>query len=164
MIDPKIEAILNEQINREMSAAYTYYAVVGHFESESLSGFANFFKVQRSEELQHADKFFNYLLDRGGKVDLSAVNKPQAKYDTIIEVFELSLELERRNTKSINEIYKTATDLGDYPTVSFLKWFLDEQVEEEKTMEDALHLVRMAGDDKSAVLVLNEQFKNRSLA
>lgn len=162
MIDPKLEAALNQQINREMAAAYAYYAVVAHFESLSLSGFANWFRVQRTEELEHADKFYNYVLDRGGKVALDAVAKPKHEYDAIIEVFEMALAQERGNTKSINELYKLSSDLGDYQTVSFLKWFLDEQVEEEKVMEESLHLVRIAGEDKSALLVLNGQFMSRN--
>ena len=161
MIDQKLVELLNRQINTEMSAAYTYYGVVAHFEERSLIGFANWFRIQRTEELEHADKFYQYLIDRGGVIELGSVAKPDTSYNTITEVFEMALEQERLNTRSINEIYKAAMELGDYQTVSFLKWFLDEQVEEEKTMEEALHLVKLAGDDKSALLVLNAQFKGR---
>jgi len=162
MINPKLNDILNRQINMEMAAAYTYYAVVAHFESMSLNGFAKWFRIQRQEELVHAEKFFEYVLDRGGKVDLAAVAKPRPTYETTVEVFEMALEQERQNTRSICEIYKVAGEMNDYQTQSFLTWFLDEQVEEEKTMEDALNLVRTAGDNKSALIVLNEQFGNRT--
>ena len=161
-LSKKIETALNKQINQEMSAAYAYLAASAWFESENYDGFAKWMGVQRSEELEHAQKFITYLLDRGGRLDLAAVEKPKGAYKKPIEVFNAALKSEENNTRSIHELYKLAIDEADYATQSFLKWFIDEQVEEEKIMHDAIGLLEHADDNPSALLVLNERFGARS--
>ncbi len=162
MLDAKIETALNHQINQEMAAAYNYLAMAAHFEAMNLKGFAQWMYVQRREELEHAERLWTYVLDRGGRLDLAAVNKPKAEFNTVREVFETALKQERQNTKSIHELYELAFELKDYPTQSHLKWFIDEQVEEEKIMEETLGMIDLAGDDKGALLVLNQQFGQRT--
>jgi len=161
-LDPKIEAALNQQINQELAAAYNYLAAYAWFESENLDGFASWMMIQRQEELEHSSKVLAYLTDRGGKLELEAVAKPKAEFGDIMEVFKAALASEERNTQSIHELYKLALEVNDYATQSFLKWFIDEQVEEEKIMHDAIGLLELAGDDRSAMLVLNQQFGDRS--
>jgi ferritin len=160
-IDPKIESALNQQINHEMSAAYSYLAMVVYFDQINLSGFASWMRKQHDEELAHAAKLFQYLLDRGGKVELETIPKPSADFASVAQVFETALTMEQQNTASINAVYALAKEVNDYATLSHLQWFLDEQVEEEKTMEETLGLVRFAGEDKSALLTLNTQMANR---
>ena len=162
MLNAKIEKALNRQINQEMAAAYNYYAMAAHFEHQNLAGFAAWMKIQRSEELVHAERLFQYVLDRGGRIDLDAVGKPRMDYKNVLEVFEAALKTERDNTDSINELYTQARELNDYATLSHLQWFLDEQVEEEKTFDEAIALLKMAGDDRSALLMLNEKFGSRA--
>ena len=162
MLSEKIETALNEQINHEMAAAYIYLAMAGHFERLNLTGFASWMLQQRSEELTHAMRLFKYLLDRGGKLDLAAVEKPQGEFGTIREVFEKALDLEKLNTKAINELYKLAAEERDYTTETELQWFLTEQVEEEKTIDEIISLLDFAEEEKSAVLVLNRQLAERT--
>jgi len=161
-LSKKIESALNKQINQEMTAAYSYLAASAWFDNINYDGFAKWMAVQRKEELEHAGKFIDYLLDRGGELDLAAVPKPKGKYNKPIEVFKAALTNEQNNTKSIYELYKLAVDEHDYATQSYLKWFIDEQVEEEKIMHDAIGMLELAGDNASALLVLNQQFGQRT--
>lgn len=162
MLDKKIEGALNNQINREMSAAYNYLAMTAYFEQLNLTGFAHWTATQRTEELEHADRLFRYLLDRGGIVVLEAIGKPKIDYETVEEVFAAALRQEQTNTHEINVLFELAQQANDYATQSMLKWFLDEQVEEEKVVGESLALVQLAGENKSALLVLNEKFGQRT--
>ena len=162
MLDKKIEDALNQQINREMAAAYNYLAMTAHFETLNLTGFAHWTSTQRDEEVEHADRLFRYLLDRGGRVVLESIPKPKTGYETVEEVFAAALEQEQANTRQINTLYDLAQKANDYATESMLKWFIDEQVEDEKIVGEALSLVQLAGENKSALLVLNEKFGRRT--
>ena len=161
MIDSKVADALNKQINQEMTASYHYYAMSAHFEQKNLGGFASWMMVQRNEELAHADRLYRYVLDRGGEVVLEAIEKPRTEFDSIRDVFQFAFETEKANTLSINELYTLAKSVNDYATLSHLQWFIDEQVEEEKTFDDALALIDMAGDDRSALILLNEKLGAR---
>lgn len=156
-----IEKALNRQVNQEMAAAYAYLAASAWFESENLSGFSHWMEMQRQEELGHAQRLIEYLHDRGGKLELEAVAKPKSDFETIMAVFQEALTNEENNTRSIHDLYQLSVDEKDYATQSFLKWFIDEQVEEESTMHDMIGLLEHAGDDRSALLVLNEQVGKR---
>jgi ferritin len=98
------------------------------------------------------------VLDRGAQVELQSITPPRTEYDSLVEVFSRAVEQEKENTRAIYELYELAKDVNDYSTVAALQWFLDEQVEEEKVMTEAMGLVKFAGDDKSALLALNQQF------
>ena len=161
MLSKKIESALNKQINHEISAAYNYLAMAGHFERGNLTGFSNWMLQQRNEELEHAMKLYQYLLDRGGKLELSAIPKPQGSFGSIRAVFQKALEQEKINTKAIHSLYSLAAKENDYTTQSQLQWFLDEQVEEEKIMDEVIALLDLAKGEKSAPLVLNQQLGER---
>ncbi len=161
MITKQIEAAINAQINQELSASYVYLGMVAYFEQENLSGFAHWCLIQHQEELQHAMRLFRYLLDRGGHVQLENIEKPRQSYDGSREVFATALEQEQANTQSINQLYSLAAQLGDHATMSHLQWFLDEQVEEEKTVSEVLALVDLAGHDANALLYLNDKLGSR---
>ncbi len=161
MISKTIEAAINRQINHEITAAYNYLAISAWFEAETLPGFAAWFMIQRNEELQHAMRLYNYLLDRDGNVQLEAIAQPSAEFASITAAFEAALAMEKANTASINELYQMAKSEDDFATLSHLQWFLDEQVEEEKIMGESLAMVKLAGSDSSALLMLNEKFGSR---
>ncbi len=131
MLDSKLESAINQQINQEFAAGYSYLAMAAHFEGRNLDGFAQWMTAQHQEELAHAMRLYRYVLDRGGKVTLEAIDKPKADFGSTRGVFEAAYAQERANTKSINQLYGLAKSLGDYATISHLQWFLDEQVEEE---------------------------------
>lgn len=162
MLNTRIEQALNKQINHEMNAAYNYLAMAAYFEQMNLNGFSCWMTHQREEELEHAMRLYHFVLDRGGQVDLESVGKPKKDFKSVREVFERSLELEKINTEAIHQLYKLAIELGDYATQSHLQWFIDEQVEEEKIMNEALGLLDLAGEDRSALLALNHQLGQRS--
>lgn len=158
MIDQAVEQAINQQINNELHAWYHYMQMSAYFEDLHLAGFARFFRNQSAEEQAHAQRLFQYLLDRDGNVDLKPIPAPRTDYSSVENVFEAAVGFEKDNTRSIHELYELAKDKNDYATIAALQWFLDEQVEEEKVMTEALGLVRFAGDDKSALLALNAQF------
>lgn len=162
MIPQEVENALVAQINQEFNAAYSYLGMASWFDLESLDGFAHWMEAQYKEENEHAMRLYRYLLDRGGKFELEGIQKPETNFDSIRQVFELALKQEQENTASINKLYELAGNLNDYATKSHLQWFLDEQVEEEKSIEDILALIDRAGDDSSALLYLNDKMGARA--
>lgn len=164
MIRSEVEKALAEQINQELTAAYTYLAMAAWFDRQSLDGFAHWMQLQYQEETAHGMRLFRYLLDRGGRLELAGIGKPRTEYDSVREVFEAALRQEQENTRSINDLYELAGQLNDYATISHLQWFLDEQVEEEKSIEDILALLERAGGEPSALLYLNDKMGARANA
>ena len=161
MLKKTLEDALNKQINHEFHAAYNYLAMSAYLDGRNLPGFAAWMYNQYKEELVHAMKIYAYIHDRAGKVVLDSIARPDSDYNNIVAVFEKSLKMEEDNTAAINSLYKLAVDSNDYPTQSLLQWFVDEQVEEEKSVGDALEMVKMAGDNPSALLMLNEKLSQR---
>jgi len=162
MIHKELEQALNDQINQELTASYNYLGMSTFFDTQNLDGFAKWMMLQHGEEQEHAMKLLNYLQDRGGTVRLTAIPAPQSEFSTPLEVFERALDTEVENTRSINELYDTALKLNDHATKSHLQWFLDEQVEEEKSMEDVIALLERIGDDTAGLLYLDDKLGNRT--
>ncbi len=162
MIDTRLEEALGQQINHEFAAAYSYLGMAAYFDTLSLDGFAHWMQAQHDEEVDHGMRLFRYLLDRGGRINLAGIPQPRSDFSNSVEVFETALAQERENTAAINHLYELATECNDYATKSHLQWFLDEQVEEEKTIEDIIAMLRLAKDDMGAILFLNEKLGNRS--
>lgn len=161
MIDKKLQDAINNQINKEFAASYTYLAMAAHLDSMFLKGFASWMEKQSDEERGHGQKLLRYMLDRGGNVQLAAIPKPEAKLGSVKHVIELSLAQERENTAAIYDIYELARELKDYASQQQMEWFIQEQVEEEKTVSDILGRLELAGDDKSALLILDDQMGQR---
>ena len=157
-----IQKAINEQINQEQSAAYIYLGMSAYFESENLTGFAHWCKMQYEEEIAHSMRLFQYLLDRDGQVILDTIKAPRMHFESPVHVFETALEQEKANTKSIDKMYELASKENDHATISHLQWFVDEQVEEEKNVGEALALVQRAGNDANAILYLNDKFGERA--
>ena len=164
MIHTKLESAINAQINQELAASHTYLAMSAHFDAANLSGFARWMELQHQEETLHAKRLYRYLLDRGGKVSLADINAPPAEFGPPRGVFELALEQEKANTAAINALYELATSVNDHATKSHLQWFLDEQVEEEASIEEILGQLDLAGSDSTALLFLNDKLGARSAA
>ena len=161
MIHAELQTALNAQINQELTASYNYLGMSTHFDNENLDGFANWMLMQHEEEKAHAMKLLHYMQDRGGKVSLNTIPAPISKFGEPLEVFRLALETEIQNTKSINALYELALKLNDHATVSHLQWFLDEQVEEEKSIEDIIALLERIGDESAGLLYLDDKLGNR---
>jgi ferritin len=126
-----------------------------------LSGFAHWMRLQQAEENGHAMKFFQYIQDRGGRVVLEAIAKPSSDFSSPLDAFEQSLAHEKKVTASIHNLYELALANRDYATVSLLKWFVDEQVEEEKNASEMVDRITMAGDNSNALLLLDSQAGQR---
>ena len=154
----KLEKAINQQINKELQAWYTYLSMAAYCDTLHLTGFAAFMERQSREEQAHAHRLLRYMLDRGGRVDLQPLVAPPATFPSLLDIFQRSMEQERANTQAIYELYDLAKEVNDYATIAALQWFLDEQVEEEKSMSDAVGLLQFAGDDKGALLALNNQY------
>ena len=161
MINAKIEKALNKQINHEFITSYSYLAMSGWCAQQNLNGFAHWMLVQHQEELGHALKLFEFVNDRGGKVELETVGKPKADYPSPKDVFAAAYKLEQATTALINNLYALAVEEKDYATQSHLKWFVDEQVEEEKNVSTVLAMLDMAGESKGTLLMLDHQFGKR---
>jgi ferritin len=158
MLDKQIEEALNDQINMELTAWYRYLAMSAYFDGLNFSGFATFMDNQAREEQEHAHRLFRYLLDRDGTPDFKPIPAPAQSYDSMQDAFAAAVDSEKANTQAIHKLYELAREKSDYATIAHLQWFLDEQVEEEKIMTEAHGLVEFAGDDKSALLALNQQY------
>lgn len=161
MLSPGIETALNEQINEEQAASQEYLAMSAYFESQGLKGFATFMRKQSAEETEHALKLYHYIFDRGGSVRLGPIPEPRAGFESTKAVFQRALGLEQANTKGIHGLYKLASDGDDYATKTMLHWFINEQVEEEQWCEEALTLLEMVADNRSALLMLDKRYREK---
>jgi ferritin len=131
------------------------------FELRSLPGMASWMRLQSSEEYGHAMKFIQFVLDRGGKVQLAALSAPAPTPETVVSTFEAALHHEQRVTKAIHDLYSRALDAHDYSSLPLLQWFVNEQVEEENTVSSILDRLRMVGDDRTGLLFLDRELGAR---
>ena len=161
MIPKKLEQAFNEQINAEFYSAYLYLSMSSYLSSVNLNGFANWMFVQYQEEQYHALKFYNYLIERGGRVELKNIDQPQNEWNGIIDVMENVLKHEKKVTSLINNLMKLAYEENDYATISFLQWFIDEQVEEEASVDELLQELKLTEGKGSALLMLDREAKSR---
>ncbi len=164
MLKPDIEAQLNKQINCEQAAGQEYLAMAAYFEGQTLRGFAKFMRRQAEEERAHALRLFDHVFDRGGTVRLGAIAEPAAGFGSTRAVFDAALAREKANTASIHELYAMASETRDYATQTMLHWFIDEQVEEEQWATEALDLLDMVGDNRSALLMLDKRYGEKAEA
>ena len=157
MLSKPLQDSINEQINHELYSAYLYLSMSAHFVMQNLPGFANWTRVQYQEETEHALKFFNYLHDRGSTVVLKAIEQPPVKFKTPLDVFKQILEHEEKVTGLINKLYELALKEKDYPTQTFLQWFINEQVEEEKNVTEVISLLEMIGSSPVSLIMADRQ-------
>lgn len=161
MLSPSINAALNKQINEELFSAYVYLAMSAKADAMGLAGFANWFKHQYQEELSHADRFFNYILERNGEVTLDAIAKPTVGDSTPLELFEKSLEHEQHISSCIFKLKDLARQESDHATDVFLEWFVSEQVEEEAATSSVIDQLRMVQDNSSGLFMIDRELASR---
>ena len=161
MLSKEIQDALNNQIKNEYFASYTYLSMAAHCESINLRGFAKWLRRQSSEELAHAMKLFDFVIDRDGQIVLQAIEKPRTKYKSLTDMFQLVLDHERGVTGMINKLYEKAINENDHATSVELHWFIREQVEEEKNAAEILDKLKFAGDNSSAILLIDSQLGQR---
>ena len=156
-----MEKLLNEQIVNEMSSSYIYLAMAAWFEQTPYAGFANWMFAQSREETMHALKFYQYLVDRDANVDLEPIAKPRHDFKSPQDVFTHSLKQEEEVTAQINDLYEVAEKVRDHASKNLLLWFLNEQMQEEKSVRDMLDRLKLAGDDPASLLVLDREAGGR---
>lgn len=162
MISEKLEKAFNDQINKELYSEYLYLSMQAYFERLNLKGFVNWMNVQVQEEHAHAMGMFNYVHERGGKVELEAIDKPQVEWNSPLHVFEEVLKHEEFVTSRINALMDVAEEVKDRAAVSFLDWYLKEQVEEESNVGGVLATLKLIKDDAKALLMLDKELAART--
>ncbi len=144
-MNTKVNDAINAQVNREFYSAYLYLSMSAWAESKDYPGFANWFRVQWNEELDHAQKFMNFVYRRGGTVELEKIDKPDIEWKSLLDAFEATLAHEKKVTGHINDLVTLAREEQDYAFESELKWFVDEQVEEEENDMQIIAKLKMIG-------------------
>jgi ferritin len=161
MLKENLQKMLNDQLNLELYSAYAYYSMAAYMDNKSLDGFAHWMKLQAEEELQHAQKIYNYLCDTGSKVTMQAIKQPPVEFSSPLDAFKQALEHEKHLAVEINKISVAASQSQDNTTVTFLDWFLTEQVEEVAQTSTICDKLEMTGDNGHGILLLNNELRER---
>ncbi len=162
MIPKKIQEAFNKQINEELYSAYLYQAMSVDFAAKGMSGMANWMAVQALEEMSHAKKFQDHILERGGTVELLAIEKPQKAWETPRAAFEAALAHEQHITGCINDLVDLGIAEKDHASKSLLQWFVDEQVEEEDTANENIDKLAMIGKSSGALYMFDKELGGRT--
>lgn len=161
MLSEKLTEAINTQITWEFYSAHLYLSMAAYCAGEDLDGFVNFFKVQAEEEKFHAMKFFDFVTQRDGRVRLKGLEDPPVDFDSLLSVFEKAYQHEQLVTGRIYALMDIATEEKEHATISFLKWFVDEQVEEESTFSGLIKKLKRIGSDPTALYDLDTQLAAR---
>lgn len=161
MLDERMEEALNYQLNRELYSGYLYLAMAAYFDDQDLPGFANWMRIQAQEELSHAMKFYDYLVRRGGRAVMDAIEAPENEWKSAVAVFEQVYQHEQMVTGLIHKLVDLALEISDHATNNFLQWFVAEQVEEEESSSGVLHKVKMASQSRSGLYMLDQELGQR---
>ena len=162
MISEKMSAAFNKQIKDEMYSSNLYLSMVAYFEEIGLKGFANWMRVQVQEENAHAMGLFDYLISRDGRVLIDAIDKPQQEWSSPLDCFEAVYKHEQLVTSLINNLVDIAEQEKDRAAVSFLQWYIKEQVEEEANCSEICAKLKLIGDDKHALLLIDSELAART--
>jgi len=161
MINDKLCTALNKQINAELFSSYLYLSMSAWFEDKSLSGFANWMRVQAEEENFHAMKMFDYVHERGGRVVLETIQQPESEWESPLAVIEAVLKHEELVTGLINDLVDVAMEVHDHAGTFFLQWYVEEQVEEESNVGTLLDRMKMIADDSAGMFALDMEMAKR---
>ncbi len=161
MISKIMQDAMNDQINKELFSSYLYLSMAAYFEDKNLPGFSHWMRIQEAEEREHAMKLYDYLLERGGKVTLRAIDAPKTEWSSTLEVAQEVAAHEAKVTASIHALYETALKEKDYPAQVMLQWFITEQVEEEKNASEIVANLKLIEERGTAVLMLDHRLSKR---
>ncbi len=157
----KMEKAINDQINAELFSSYLYKSMASWFESQDLPGMANWMDIQAKEEMDHAMKFYDYVIERGGRVIFQAIEAPQSSWDSPLEAFKAALDHEIYISRRIDDLMDMSLEEKDHATRIMLNWFVEEQVEEEDNASDNVAKVDMLKDSKRGMYMLDREFASR---
>ena len=161
MFSKKVRGTMNLQIKYELESAYIYLSMASYLDSITLPGMAHWMKLQAQEEVAHAMKFYTFINDRGGRVELQSIDQPPVEFESPLDIFERALAHEQKITGNINDLYALAIEEKDYPSQLLLQWFIDEQVEEERNAGDIVEILKRIGDEGHALLMLDKELGQR---
>ncbi|URN92763.1 MAG: ferritin [Candidatus Pristimantibacillus lignocellulolyticus] len=161
-MNDNLATALNDQMNFEFYSAHVYLAMAAHCSADNLDGFANFFLVQAEEERFHGMKIYKFLNDRGRRATIQALAEPNNTYESVLEVFEQGYKHEMQNTKRFYDLSDIAMNDREHATINFLKWFIDEQVEEEALFDGIITKLKRIDQDSNAFYMLDAEFATRS--
>ncbi|TDT63295.1 ferritin [Fonticella tunisiensis] len=162
MIGQRLIDELNKQLTRELESAHTYIAISAYFHSEDLPGFANFFMVQSDEERFHAMKIFNYINQINERIKIGGIEAPKNDFSSILDAFNHAFEHEKALTTKIYNLMDIAAEEREYATISFLKWFVDEQIEEQDLFNGIIKKLERIQNDPAAIYMLDSQLAQRA--
>lgn len=161
MLTDRMQKELNGQLNAELYSSYLYLSMNAYFKSVNLDGFANWMYYQAQEELEHSMKFYDFIIQRGGKVVLTQIEAPPTEWDSPLAVFEATLAHEQKVTGLINDLVEIALEEHDHATNIFLQWFVSEQVEEEESVSGVLEQLKLMGDAKGGLFMIDRELAKR---
>ena len=161
MISEKMAAAINDQVKAEFDSAYIYLGMAAYFQDCNLQGMAHWMEKQYHEELEHAERFIEHLYERGARVKIEESAKPKESYDGPLSVFKESLRHERCVTERIDKLMDQAIEEKDHATSSMLRWFVDEQVEEEANVEAIVRNLEFVGDSHASIYLLDKELGGR---
>lgn len=164
MINKRIEEAINSQINAELFSAYLYKSMGAYFADKNLTGMASWMNVQSSEEMTHASKLYDYMVERGGRVRFSAIDEPTSQWGSPLDAFKAALDHERYITGRINDLTDLAIEEKDHATSIMLQWFVNEQVEEESSVGDIVNKLDMMEGSKQGIYMLDRELGGRSMS
>jgi len=160
-MNEKVNNLLNVQLNAELASYYIYLAMSAYFESQSLRGMAKWMRVQSEEEKKHADKIFNYLVERSIKVEFSPISAPIGDWKGALSVFEAALAHEKKITSMIYKIVELSASEKDFATNNFIQWYVAEQVEEESSTQTIVDQLKLVGEAKGGLMVIDHHLGKR---
>lgn len=161
MIDPKMEAALNKQVNAELWSGYLYLSMSYDMDDKGFPGIANWFAVQAHEEFEHATRIMKFIGSRDGKVKLFPIEEVRQEWNSPKDAFEDTLMHEKVVTGLIHKLMDEAIELKDYESQSMLKWFIDEQIEEEETPRQLLDALKKIDKDPAAMYLFDKKLGKR---
>lgn len=163
MLSKKMVDALNKQLNAEYYSSYIYLAISAYYETMNLRGFASWMRMQSEEELKHAQRFYEYLVDSNARVKLMPIQQPPTEWKSVLAAFEDAYKHERKVTSSIHELVSLSTTEKDHATYEMLQWFVKEQVEEEKNTNDIVQDIKRVGDVGTGLLTLDRELGKRKI-
>jgi ferritin len=161
MLKQKMQDAYNEQINKELYSSYLYLSMSAYAQSIGLPGVSHWLKIQAQEELTHVNKFFDYILERNGRVILKAIDAVPLEFGSVIELFEKVLEHEQFVSESINKLVDVAIEISDHASRSMLMWYVDEQVEEEANVQTILDELKMVDGKGQGLYLIDKELGTR---
>ena len=162
MLNERLLGLFDDQIELEFYSAHAYLSIAAYFEDLNLPGFVNWSKIQFQEEISHAMKFFDFVHDRGNRVTLHGISKPPADWESPIDAMQQALQHERKVTAAIHDLYEAAVQENDRASQVLLQWFIEEQVEEEKMVEEIVDHLRIVGGDGTGLIVIDARLGDRA--